>query len=238
MNALASYQFEQETVRVVMIGEEPWWVAADVAKVLGYRDSANMVRNLDDDEKGIHISDTLGGQQELNVISESGLFAAILKSRKPEAKRFRRWVTGEVLPTLRKTGRYQMHDDPPELPSPAIDDAELPRLTAAIGIIREARQVWGRAEVQRLWVHIGLPNPIAQATAEVDDLAARVAALVADRDTVRKPELAEALGMPLSTRLDMRLSAALRLLGWHNAVRRIDGVQQRVWVPATSSEEA
>lgn len=238
MNALASYTFEQETVRVVIIGDEPWWVASDVAKVLGYSHTPHMVRALDDDEKGVHIVDTLGGSQEMNVISESGLFAVILKSRKSEAKRFRRWVTGEVLPTLRKTGRYEMHGEPPELPSPALEDADLPRLTAAIGIIREARQVWGRAEVQRLWVRVGLPNPIAEAVAEVDELAARIAPLLVGRDRVSKRELAAALGVELTTRLDIRLSTALRLLGWDNPVRRVEGVQGRVWVRVASEKEA
>lgn len=67
-----------------------------------------MTRNLDEDEKGTQIVRTPGGQQKTSVISESGLFAAILKSRKPEARKFRKWVTSEVLPSIRKTGSYAM----------------------------------------------------------------------------------------------------------------------------------
>lgn len=102
--------FDTLPVRAVLRDGEPWFVAADVAAVLEYRDAPNMTRNLDDDEKGTQIVSTLRGAQEMTVISESGLYAAILKSRKPEAQRFRRWVTGEVLPSIRKTGSYQMAD--------------------------------------------------------------------------------------------------------------------------------
>jgi prophage antirepressor-like protein len=85
-------------------------VAADLAAVLDYSETAAMTRHLDDDEKGLSTVQTLGGPQEMTIISESGLYAAILKSRKPEARQFRRWVTGEVLPSIRKTGSYQMAD--------------------------------------------------------------------------------------------------------------------------------
>jgi prophage antirepressor-like protein len=105
-NALVSYQFEENPVRIEVIAGTPWFVAGDVARALGYARQQEMSRNLDDDEKGVHNVHSLGGMQEMTVISESGLYAAILKSRKPQAKRFRRWVTGEVLPSIRKTGSY------------------------------------------------------------------------------------------------------------------------------------
>lgn len=106
MSDLTLYNFEQMPVRVLMRDGDPWFLAADIAQLLGYRDAHNAVRSLDDDEKGAHIVSTLGGDQQQIIISESGLYAAILKSRRPEAKRFRRWVTGEVLPAIRRTGRY------------------------------------------------------------------------------------------------------------------------------------
>jgi len=65
-----------------------------------------MTRNLDDEEKGTHILCTLGGDQKVTIINESGLYSAVLKSRKPSAKRFKKWVTGEVLPSIRKTGTF------------------------------------------------------------------------------------------------------------------------------------
>lgn len=101
------YQFKQhQDVRAVLIDGEPWFVAADVSAALGYRDAHNMVRILDDDERGTHNLSTPSGSQEMLVINESGLYSAILRSRKPEAKAFKKWVTAEVLPAIRKYGMY------------------------------------------------------------------------------------------------------------------------------------
>lgn len=106
MSEFTVFAFDSAAVRMIVKGDEPWFVATDVATILGYIEARDMVRMLDEDEKGRHLVPTLGGTQELWIVSESGLYAAILKSKKPEAKRFRKWVTSEVLPTLRKTGRY------------------------------------------------------------------------------------------------------------------------------------
>lgn len=104
------FNFDGLPIRSLKIKGEPWFVAADVAAVLEYRDAFNLARILDDDEKGTHVVSTPGGDQEMSTINESGLYAAILKSRKPEARKFRRWVTGEVLPSIRKTGGYRLDD--------------------------------------------------------------------------------------------------------------------------------
>lgn len=87
---------------------DPWFVAKDVAIILGYRDAFNMVRMLDEDEKGTRLVSTPSGAQEMTVINESGLYAVTLRSERPEAKPFRKWVTADVLPTIRKTGSYTM----------------------------------------------------------------------------------------------------------------------------------
>lgn len=100
------FSFGKQQVRTLLIDDQPWFVAADIASALEYRDSSNMCRNLDDDEKGTQIVSTLGGAQEMLAINESGLYSAILRSRKAEAKRFKKWVTSEVLPAIRKTGGY------------------------------------------------------------------------------------------------------------------------------------
>lgn len=103
------FEFETLPVRVLTREDgELWFIARDVATALEYRDAGNMARNLDEDEKGTHIVSTLGGEQGVLIINEAGLYSAILRSRKPAAKRFKRWVTHEVLPTIRKTGSYQM----------------------------------------------------------------------------------------------------------------------------------
>jgi prophage antirepressor-like protein len=107
MSNIIPFVFESKQVRAVRSeGGEPWFVAADVASALGYLTAKDMTRFLDDDEKDGQIMPTPGGPQEMTIISESGLYHAVLKSRKPEAKRFKRWVTGDVLPTIRKTGSY------------------------------------------------------------------------------------------------------------------------------------
>ena len=106
MSAALSLYFGGRSVRVVLRDDEPLWVAADVAACLGYRDASNALRLLDEDEKGTHEVSTPGGMQRLLVVNESGLFHLILKSRLRGAVEFRRWVTGEVLPSIRRTGGY------------------------------------------------------------------------------------------------------------------------------------
>lgn len=101
--------FEKEEfgkVRVVMQDEDPWFVAKDVCGCLEIGNSRDAVASLDDDEKGVGIIDTPGGKQEMSIVSEPGLYSLILRSRKPEAKAFKRWVTHEVIPSIRKTGAY------------------------------------------------------------------------------------------------------------------------------------
>ena len=99
------FDFEGADVRIVTRDGEPWWVAADVARPLGFDRTSNMLRMLDEDEKGAHKVSTPGGAQEMAILSESGLYAAILRSRQPDAKRFKRWVTHEVLPAIRRRVR-------------------------------------------------------------------------------------------------------------------------------------
>ena len=104
---LQIFSFESNNVRVVMKGSEPWFVAKDVCGVLGYENSRKALANhIDEDEKGVTRCDTPGGAQEMSIISESGLYALIMRSHKPEARRFRKWVTAEVLPSIRKHGIY------------------------------------------------------------------------------------------------------------------------------------
>jgi hypothetical protein len=105
-----TFSFREWLVRSVLKGAETWFVVADVCAVLGHTDASKAVSRLDDDEKGLLNVRTLGGDQTMNVISESGLYALILTSRKPQAKAFRRWVTGEVLPSIRRAGSY--HQEP------------------------------------------------------------------------------------------------------------------------------
>lgn len=105
---LMEYSFNIHSVRVVVIdGGEPWFVARDVCNALEILDVSNACKSLDDDEKGTHIIRTLGGNQEMLCVNEPGLYGLIFKSRKSEAKAFKRWVKHEVLPEIRKSGSYQ-----------------------------------------------------------------------------------------------------------------------------------
>lgn len=106
MADITPFNFGTHTVRVVPQNNQPWFVATDVATTLGYRNAPDASRHLDDDEKGTQIVRTPGGDQKLTIISESGLYALVLRSRKPEARKFAKWVTSEVLPSIRKTGGY------------------------------------------------------------------------------------------------------------------------------------
>ncbi|GHV08814.1 hypothetical protein FACS1894217_11870 [Clostridia bacterium] len=103
---LLVFSYGDYMTRTVQIEGETWWVLKDVCAVLGIKNNRDVAENLDEDEKGVAITDTLGGKQELNIINESGLYSLILRSRKPEAKEFKRWITHEVLPSIRKTGGY------------------------------------------------------------------------------------------------------------------------------------
>ena len=98
-------------VRVMMINGEPYFVGSDVTDILGYKNSRDtLAKRVDDDDKGVANCDTLGGKQEMTVINESGLYSLILTSKKPEAKRFKHWVTSEILPSIRKHGAYAVDD--------------------------------------------------------------------------------------------------------------------------------
>jgi len=106
MSSLVPFLFEGAPVRVLTPDDAPWFVLADVCDVLEIANSRDAAGRLDEDEKGVALTDTPGGRQEMSIVSESGLYALILRSRKPAARRFRKWVTAEVLPSIRKTGRY------------------------------------------------------------------------------------------------------------------------------------
>lgn len=94
-------------IRVLEIENEPWFVGKDIAEVLGYKNTNDaMKKHIDDEDKGVAKCDTLGGKQNLTIINESGLYSLILNSKLPNAKKFKRWVTNEVLPSIRKHGAY------------------------------------------------------------------------------------------------------------------------------------
>lgn len=109
VSAMEVFRFEDRAVRTVLRDGEPWFVAADVCSVLDIRNTSDALGRLDEDERGLVSIDTPNGRRvEANAVTESGLYALVLGSRKPEAKAFKRWVTGEVLPAIRRTGSYSV----------------------------------------------------------------------------------------------------------------------------------
>lgn len=116
MSNLTVFAFNSQEIRTVIIDNDVWFIAKDICNVLELGNVSQSLSRLDDDEKGIISSDTPGGNQDMAIVSESGLYALVLTSRKPQAKAFRKWITSEVIPSIRKTGRYQI-DTIPQIPS-------------------------------------------------------------------------------------------------------------------------
>ena len=122
MSQIIPFEFECHSLRVNLdAAGQPWFVAADVCAALDLPDTHKAIARLDDDEKGRNSIPTPGGQQDMSVVNESGLYNLVLGSRKPEAKRFKRWITHEVLPSIRKTGSYTSATSVAALPSPTQD---------------------------------------------------------------------------------------------------------------------
>lgn len=139
MNALNVFTYTDQQVRTVLIDGEPWFVAADVCKALGLGNGRDAVGRLDEDGVGnADIIDSMGRTQSARVINESGLYELIFQSRVPGAKAFKRWVTHEVLPTIRRTGQYG-------------GVAELPRSFAdALELAAKQQRAIEAAEAQRI----------------------------------------------------------------------------------------
>ena len=113
MNEVQLFNFENHEVRSLLINSEPWFVGRDVAEVLGYKKPENAIANhVDDDDKTTTLIQGIGSnyKSKTMIINESGLYCLVLSSKLSSAKKFKRWVTSEVLPALRKTGQYQVKE--------------------------------------------------------------------------------------------------------------------------------
>ncbi len=110
MNQLTKV-FKGNEIRIISINNEPWFVAKDVCDILKHSNSRVALSRLDEDEKGVSKVYTPGGEQNMSVINEYGLYSLVLTSNLPEAKQFKRWITHEVIPTIRKTGGYVANED-------------------------------------------------------------------------------------------------------------------------------
>lgn len=105
------FNFGVQQLRTIVKDGEPWFVAKDVCDILEIVNNRDAVFRLDQDEKGVVLTDTPGGQQEMQAVNEFGLYSLVLGSRKPEAKQFKRWITHEVIPSIRKTGTYSLNQN-------------------------------------------------------------------------------------------------------------------------------
>lgn len=114
MNELQVFNFNENQIRTLLINNEPYFIGKDVANILAYNEPHKAItRHVDEDDRMKHpIIDELGRKQETWLINESGLYSLILSSKLPTAKKFKRWVTSEVLPAIRRTGQYQVPSDP------------------------------------------------------------------------------------------------------------------------------
>ncbi|MGE4302186.1 MAG: BRO family protein [Victivallaceae bacterium] len=146
MNEIQIFSFNSADIRVAEIDGDPWFVALDIAEALGYSTTQALTRRLDDDEKGMRILHTLGGVQSVTTINESGLYSAILGSTRLEAKAFKRWITGEVLPSIRRHGGY-IAATPDESPDVVMARAVL---VAQATIDRQKAQIAEQTEQLRL----------------------------------------------------------------------------------------
>lgn len=238
MSALVAFQFEEDPVRVIMIAGDPWFVANDICRVLSIRNSRDALGRLDDDERGVGIVDTLGGLQEMNIVSESGLYTVIFGSRKPEARRFRRWVTSEVLPSIRHTGKYELDGhEPTALPSPI--DVDPTSLSAKAGLVRTAVRLWGPVGARSVWLQLGLPQPIVDAEGANlgDPWAEHVRDWLAGRAETCATEIAQGVGIaPLDFNARRRIRALLQLFGWREHNIRRGGDQVKRWCAPQSRE--
>lgn len=114
MNELQNFDFKGNSVRTLTVNDEPYFVGKDVANILGYERSDNAIRNhVDDEDKLTHQISASGQKRNMTIINESGLYSLIISSKLQSAKEFKRWVTHEVLPTIRRTGQYSVQEQLP-----------------------------------------------------------------------------------------------------------------------------
>lgn len=156
---LQIFKYEDITVRTIEIDGETWWVLKDICEVLELGSPHKIADRLDDDEKGRTFIPTPGGLQEMAVINESGLYHIILRSNKPNAKPFRKWVTNEVLPSIRKTGSYSTQNCT-QFPPKATSAGEVSSLIKNVRITMERQNsvpIKVARQTELLLRHFGIP---------------------------------------------------------------------------------
>ncbi|MUZ80789.1 hypothetical protein GOZ93_00865 [Agrobacterium vitis] len=145
MSAMINFAFEEKLVRVVEIGGEHWFIGKDVCAALGIQNHNDALKRLEDDERAeVGITDPSGTKYAI-AVSQPGVYQLTFTSRRPEAKRFKRWLAHEVLPQIQKTGSYQ-----PSNPDPVMTPQQMD-IRLALDMVREARLIHGKQRAARLW---------------------------------------------------------------------------------------
>ena len=149
MNELQIFENEEfGEIRTVTINNEPWFVGKDVATALGFTNSRDAIAtHVFEEDKGEEPIDTPGGKQNMTVVNESGLYALVFGSRLDSAKKFKHWVTAEVLPSLRKTGSYEMKNYSPEMKAILMHDEKIVKIDGRVTDLENNMVKIGRAHV-------------------------------------------------------------------------------------------
>lgn len=202
-------------IRTTIVDGEPYFVGKDVAEVLAYKETAKAIReHVDDDDKGVSVLDTPGGKQKMVVINESGLYGLVFGSKLPTAKKFKHWVTSEVLPTIRKTGSYSI---PKVTPNPHYRTRMIGTAIRDVGkTSEELEKVFGVAHGMALAVSMNLVGE-----AYGVDMAPCKALLPAAEEVsyLNASDIAERIGLKCKTGAP-NAAAANKLLAKHGLQER------------------
>lgn len=164
MTAIQNFVFEDHLVRVVDQNGEPWFVGKDICAALALKNHNDALSSLDADEKGVATTDPLqqsargGGAQETVIVSEPGVYRLVFRSRKEEAERFKRWLAHEVLPQIRRTGRFDPDTGRATPPALFEIDVQHAPLSAKVEYLRMVSRLRGREAAVAMMPHIGLPD--------------------------------------------------------------------------------
>ena len=249
MDKLITFKFSDAEIRVLHIDDSPWFVAGDIATILGYRDATAGLRMVPNLHKGTHSVCTNRGPRDMTIIDEPGLYRLILRSQRPEAEPFMEWVTTEVLPAIRKTGRYQV--DLVDVDHRATADVMV-NASRTLGALLKAGTGYGLAPTERIRranaatarchgvdfiQELGVQEilRIDQQSIALDNPEQAIASYVNDKDSVTIREvLTEALNIPAGqiTRRDQTSVGIVlaRLPGWRKARVSEGGTRQNRYI--------
>lgn len=154
---IVPFDFNGQQLRALTVDGEPWFLAFDVAAILKLGNISSSLAKLDDDERGLHSMETPSGLQSFAIVSEPGLYSLILRSRRPEAKAFKRWVTHEVIPSIRKTGSYSVPGQRWDIDPESVDREALALLILASERAKKAAE----AQASTLRAELAIAAPAA-----------------------------------------------------------------------------